>query len=89
MRERTIARNYAEALFQSGERSGHTERYADLIEALDEAERIALLAALDPDAALEVDRRLAYDADTDRLFITGKRWRNVYHIELVELPPEE
>ena len=34
MREHTIARNYAEALFQSGERSGHTERYADLIEAL-------------------------------------------------------
>ena len=34
MRERTIARNYADALFQAGERSGQTERYADLIEAL-------------------------------------------------------
>ncbi len=34
MRERTIARNYAEALFQAGERAGETERYADLIEAL-------------------------------------------------------
>lgn len=34
MRERTIARNYAEALFQAGEQAGETERYADLIEAL-------------------------------------------------------
>jgi F-type H+-transporting ATPase subunit delta len=34
LREHTIARNYAEALFQAGERSGQTERYADLIEGL-------------------------------------------------------
>lgn len=34
MREPTIARNYAEALFELGERSGETERYADLIEAV-------------------------------------------------------
>jgi F-type H+-transporting ATPase subunit delta len=34
LRERTIARNYAEALFQAGERAGQTEIYADLIEAL-------------------------------------------------------
>ncbi|UCG88856.1 MAG: ATP synthase F1 subunit delta [Gemmatimonadota bacterium] len=34
MRERTIARNYAEALFEAGERAGQTERYADLVEAL-------------------------------------------------------
>jgi F-type H+-transporting ATPase subunit delta len=34
LREPTIARNYAEALFQSGERSGETERYADLLEAI-------------------------------------------------------
>jgi len=34
LRERTIARNYAEALFQAGEHAGETERYADLIEAL-------------------------------------------------------
>jgi len=32
LREPTIARNYAEALFQSGERSGDTERYAGLLE---------------------------------------------------------
>jgi glutamine cyclotransferase len=32
---------------------------------------------------------IAWDADTDRLFITGKRWQNVYQIELVELPDEE
>ena len=34
MRESTIARNYAEALFEAGERAGQTVRYADLIEAL-------------------------------------------------------
>ena len=34
MREPTIARNYAEALFTAGERSGDTERYADLLEAV-------------------------------------------------------
>ena len=36
MREPTIARNYAQALFQSGERSGagRSERYGDLIEAV-------------------------------------------------------
>lgn len=32
MREPTIARNYAEALFTLGERSGETEQFADLIE---------------------------------------------------------
>ncbi|MBI4499987.1 MAG: ATP synthase F1 subunit delta [Gemmatimonadetes bacterium] len=34
MREPTIARNYAEALFESGERTGNTESYADLVEAV-------------------------------------------------------
>ena len=34
MRETTIARNYAEALFDAGERSGLTERFADLIGAV-------------------------------------------------------
>ncbi len=34
MRSETVARNYAEALFDLGERSGHTERYADLIDAV-------------------------------------------------------
>ncbi len=32
MREQTIARNYAEALFALGERSGETERFGELIE---------------------------------------------------------
>jgi F-type H+-transporting ATPase subunit delta len=30
----TIARNYAEALFELGERSGHTDRYAELVDAV-------------------------------------------------------
>lgn len=34
MRGTTIARNYAEALFALGERSGNTDRYAELIDAL-------------------------------------------------------
>ena len=34
MRATTIARNYAEALFELGERSGNTDRYAELIDAV-------------------------------------------------------
>jgi F-type H+-transporting ATPase subunit delta len=34
VRATTIARNYAEALFELGERSGNTERYAELIDAV-------------------------------------------------------
>ena len=34
MRATTIARNYAEALFELGERSGATDRYAELLDAL-------------------------------------------------------
>ena len=48
MREPTIARNYAEALFELGERTGDTERFGDLIEGIggafesDETIRIVL-----------------------------------------------
>src|SRR3972149_994091 len=34
MREPTIARNYAQALFEAGERSGETERFAAMLEAV-------------------------------------------------------
>ena len=34
MRAVTVARNYAEALFELGERSGNTDRYVDLIDAV-------------------------------------------------------
>jgi F-type H+-transporting ATPase subunit delta len=34
LRSATIARNYAEALFELGERSGRAERYAELIDAV-------------------------------------------------------
>jgi F-type H+-transporting ATPase subunit delta len=34
LRTETVARNYAEALFELGERSGHIEFYADLIDAV-------------------------------------------------------
>jgi F-type H+-transporting ATPase subunit delta len=47
VREPTIARNYAEALFDAGEHAGETTRYADLIEAVAGAvaadERVALV----------------------------------------------
>jgi F-type H+-transporting ATPase subunit delta len=34
LRTETVARNYAETLFQLGERSGNVERYADLLDAV-------------------------------------------------------
>ena len=34
MRATTIARNYAEALFEIGENAGHTDRFAELIDAV-------------------------------------------------------
>ena len=34
MRNETVARNYAEALFDLGQRSGNAERYADLMDAV-------------------------------------------------------
>jgi F-type H+-transporting ATPase subunit delta len=34
LRAETVARNYAEALFQLGERSGNADRYADLLDAV-------------------------------------------------------
>jgi F-type H+-transporting ATPase subunit delta len=34
VRDPTVARNYAQALFEAGERSGDTERFADLLEAV-------------------------------------------------------
>jgi F-type H+-transporting ATPase subunit delta len=34
LRSETVARNYAEALFELGERSGNVEEYADLIDAV-------------------------------------------------------
>jgi glutamine cyclotransferase len=46
-------------------------------------------SGLEHDAYWTPTNGIAYDADTGRLFITGKRWQNVYQIELVELPPEK
>ena len=40
LRPVTIARNYAEALFQLGEQSGHTALYADLLDAVAHASRL-------------------------------------------------
>jgi F-type H+-transporting ATPase subunit delta len=34
VRETTVARNYAEAVFELGERSGNTDRYAELLDAV-------------------------------------------------------
>ena len=51
MREPTIARNYAEALFALGERTGESERFADLMEGLAgsiEADRQIRLVLVSP-----------------------------------------
>ncbi len=49
MREPTIARNYADALFTLGERTGDTEHFADLIEGL------ASAIAVEPDIRAVLD----------------------------------
>jgi len=59
VREPTIARNYAEALFEAGERAGETARYADLIEAVA--------------GAVEADRRVALVLESPRVPKDEKR----------------
>ena len=65
MREPTIARNYAQALFEAGERSGETERFATLIEAVagaiegDDRIRVALDS---PRVSKAVKQRVLYQA---------------------------
>lgn len=53
MREPTISRNYAEALFAAGERTGDTERFAGLLEAVA--------------GAIEVDDRIRVALDSPRV----------------------
>jgi F-type H+-transporting ATPase subunit delta len=65
VREPTIARNYAQALFEAGERSGETERFATLIEAVagaiegDDRIRVALDS---PRVSKAVKQRVLYQA---------------------------
>ncbi len=65
MREPTIARNYAEALFESGERSGATAQYINLIESVagaieaDERIRVTLES---PQVSKPVKQRILGDA---------------------------
>ncbi len=69
MREPTIARNYAEALFVAGERSGETARFSDLLEAVagaieaDDRIRVALDSPRVPKA---VKQRVLQQALADR-----------------------
>lgn len=53
MREPTIARNYAQALFEAGERAGETERFAALLEAVA--------------GAIEADDRIRVALDSPRV----------------------
>ncbi len=42
-----------------------------------------LLRPEDPNGAEDVLNGIAYDNDTDKLYVTGKRWPKLYEIELV------
>jgi len=59
VREPTIARNYAQALFEAGERSGETERFAGLMEAVA--------------GAIEADERIRVALDSPRVPKTVKQ----------------
>lgn len=65
MREITIARNYAEALFAAGERGGQTERFAALLEAVAgaiEADPRIRVALESPRVPKAVKQRVLKDA---------------------------
>ncbi len=72
MREPTIARNYAQALFEAGERSGDTERFAALLEAVA--------------GAIEADDRIRVALDSPRVPKTLKQ--QVLHQALSRRAPE-
>lgn len=72
MREPTIARNYAQALFEAGERSGDTERFAVLLEAVA--------------GAIEADERIRLALDSPRVPKTLKQ--RVLHQALSGWAPE-
>jgi glutaminyl-peptide cyclotransferase len=55
--------------------SGHVVGWIDLHGLLD--------AGTLPDAANDVLNGIAYDAEHDRLFVTGKRWPKLFEIRLV------
>lgn len=75
MREPTIARNYAEALFELGERSGETEVFGHLIEAIagameaDERIRVALESPRVPRAVKEETLKRALSGRAPDRFI--------------------
>ncbi len=75
MREPTIARNYAEALFMAGEHSGQTEGFAVLLEALagaiaaDERIQIALDSPRVPKRKKSVVLRRALEAHAPETFL--------------------
>lgn len=72
MREPTIARNYAQALLEAGERSGETERFAALLEAVA--------------GAIEGDERIRVALDSPRVPKTLKQ--RVLHQALLRRAPE-
>src|SRR3990172_7973467 len=72
MREPTITRNYAQALFEAGERSGETEWFAALLEAVA--------------GAIEADERIRLALDSPRVPKTLKQ--RVLHQALSGRAPE-
>jgi len=72
VREPTIARNYAQALFEAGERSGETGRFAVLLEAVA--------------GAIEADERIRVALDSPRVSKSLKQ--RILHQALVGRAPE-
>ena len=60
--KRLMFSNYAEALFEAGERSGFTERFADLIDAVA--------------GAIESDQRLRVVLESPRVQVSRRVWRH-------------
>lgn len=94
MRSITIARNYAEALFSLGEKSGNTEAYADLVEALAAAveaspkvEAVLMSPKISRNAKAELLSRAVSSAPQEfRLFIQAvvKRGRQLMLGEIAD-----
>ena len=62
-------------------RTGKVVGWIDLTGLLKPTERVT-----DGDFATDVLNGIAYDAQHDRLFVTGKRWPKVFEIKLVKKP---
>jgi glutamine cyclotransferase len=47
-----------------------------------------LLKLTDDDPRVDVLNGIAYDPNSDRLFVTGKFWPKMFEIEILSRPPQ-